>query len=60
MYKKHIYTHNIIRRKYMEKNELVKKIKTKRNEKCGDCYYNGNCIISSKSCAYLKNEKNKK
>ena len=45
----------------MENNGLLKKIKTKKNELCGDCYYNGNCIISSRSCQYLKNErKNKK
>lgn len=45
----------------MEKNIVVKHIKNKKNEKCGDCYYNGNCIISSKSCIYLKKErKNKK
>lgn len=42
----------------MENNNiLVKRIKTKKNEKCGDCFYNGNCQISIKSCAYLKKRK---
>ncbi len=35
----------------------IKTVKTKKNkirEKCGDCYYNGNCIIHLSSCPYLK------
>ncbi len=44
----------------MEKGITVKNIKTKKNEKCGDCFYNGNCIISIKSCPYLKIERKQK
>ena len=33
---------------------LTKNKKTILKEKCGDCYYNGNCNISIKSCPYLK------
>lgn len=32
----------------------TKKIKTKISEKCGDCFYNGNCIIKQNTCRYLK------
>lgn len=59
MYIFYIIVNNIYGDK-MENNGLLKKVKTKKNELCGDCYYNGNCIISSKSCKYLKNEKEKK
>lgn len=39
--------------------KITKTIKTKKNEKCGNCYYNGNCTITVKSCPYLKQEKKK-
>lgn len=42
-----------IRRKNME-FKTTKTIKTKKSEKCGDCYYNGNCVIKQNSCPYLK------
>lgn len=35
-------------------NKTTKKVKTKIQEKCGDCYYNGNCVIKTNSCIYLK------
>ncbi len=44
----------------MEKTIIVKNVKNRKNEKCGDCFYNGNCIISIKSCPYLKNERKQK
>lgn len=33
---------------------LTKKTKKTYNEKCGDCYYNGDCNISTRTCPYLK------
>ncbi len=36
--------------------KFTNKIKTTKNQKCSDCYYNGNCIINSKTCPYLKKE----
>lgn len=38
--------------------KLTKTIKQKKNIKCGDCYYNGNCVISIRSCPYLKKTNN--
>ena len=37
--------------------KLTKNKKTVINSKCGDCYYNGNCNINSKTCPYLKPKK---
>ncbi len=34
--------------------KITKKTKKEKNIKCGDCYYNGNCIVKLNSCPYLK------
>ncbi len=34
--------------------KLTKVTKKTFREKCGDCYYNGSCNISLKTCPYLK------
>ena len=31
--------------------------KEKIREKCGDCFYNGNCLINLKDCFFLKKKK---
>lgn len=35
----------------------TKHIKTKKQDKCGDCYYNGNCTVKMNTCPYLKTKK---
>ena len=36
----------------------MEKLKTYSfREKCGDCFYNGNCPITLKECAFVKNKK---
>lgn len=37
----------------------TKYIKTKKQSKCGDCYYNGSCIVKMNTCPYLKSQKAK-
>ncbi len=34
--------------------KITKKVKKVKSAKCGDCFYNGGCFISLKSCPYLK------
>lgn len=37
---------------------MIKEVKTiKKREKCGNCYYNGNCNRSISYCTYLNNKK---
>lgn len=31
--------------------------KAKLREKCGDCFYNGDCLINLKECPFLKKKK---
>lgn len=28
----------------------------RRKERCGDCFYNGNCPLDVRKCIYLKKE----
>lgn len=35
----------------------TKHIKAKKQDKCGDCYYNGNCTVKMNTCPYLKTKK---
>lgn len=35
----------------------VKKIKGKQREKCGDCFYNGNCILKLNECFFMTKRK---
>ena len=37
--------------------KISKTVKTKIREKCGNCFYNGNCIIKVNTCPYLKKVK---
>lgn len=38
--------------------KITKTIKTKIRDKCGNCFYNGSCVIKINSCPYLKKIKN--
>ena len=37
--------------------KLTKTTKKITREKCGDCYYNGDCSINLKTCPYLNKSK---
>lgn len=38
-------------------NVQLKKKKPKYREKCGDCFYNGNCDIALNKCMFLKKKR---
>jgi hypothetical protein len=33
---------------------VIKMKKGKYRDKCGDCFYNGECLINLKDCSFLK------
>lgn len=49
---------NPIRGDKMTKNKKeVIKDTAPRREKCGDCYYNGNCKIALSKCMFIKKKR---